>query len=431
MATAAVERPTAADNGTRQIVRAKLRWVASNVPLMVLAFVLAALAWVVAVEEEDPSREERYTQAIPVVLSEPPEGMLIVGKFDEHVQVTVHAPQSVWSSLKVDDFTVTADLTGLEAGVQEVPVQVMLNKHPSRVVLVEPDHVTLELEPKAERTVPVRVQVEGEPTLGYLMRTPVVTPHQVTVSGPGTYVAQVIEAVAQVSVQDADADIEGEFRLQPQDSEGQPVPHVTLALEQVNVRIPIELSVYYRPLVVKVILEGQFAPGYRITEVSVEPPSVTVFGVPEVIAALPGFIETEPINLEGAQADIVERPALNVPPNVSVVIDEQPVAMVSIEPIQSSLTVVITPELQSLEPGFTTTVSPETVEAILSGPLPLLETLETDDVRIVLDLFGLSNGTHQIEPQIVVPEGVTAQSINPATVQVGIFTALTPTPAED
>ena len=111
--------------------------------------------------------------------------------------------------------------------------------------------------------------------------------------------------------------------------------------------------------------------------------------------------------------------------------DEQPIVTVSIEPIQSSQTAVITPEIQGLNPGFTFTVSPETVEVILSGPLPLLETLGPDDVRVVLDLFGLSEETHQIEPQIVVPEGVTAQSINPATVQVEIFVAITPTLTDD
>jgi len=49
----------------------------------------------------------------------------------------------------------------------------------------------------------------------------------------------------------------------------------------------------------------------------------------------------------------------------------------------------------------------------------------------VLDLFELPGGTHQIEPQIVVPEGVTAQSINPATVQVEILVAQTPTPGRN
>ena len=103
---------------------------------------------------------------------------------------------------------------------------------------------------------------------------------------------------------------------------------------------------------------------------------------------------------------------------------------VAVEAIQSSLTVEIVPEIQGLGPSLTATVSPETVEGILSGPLPLLETLETNDVRVVLGLFGLPLGTHQIEPQVVVPAGMAAQSILPATVQVDVFVAPTPTPTE-
>ncbi len=396
---------------------------------MVLALILASVAWVVAVEKSDPTDETRYSQPIQVTLSGLAKGMTVVGEFDEHVQITVRAPNSILESLTIDDFSTTIDLTGLDAGVYKALVQVTLNKEPSRVTLVEPEYVTLELEPIAVRSVPVRVLTEGEPALGYLRRTQVAVPDEVTVSGPSTYVAQVVEAVATVSVQNADADIEGEFQLQTQDGEGQPVPYVTLTPEAVNVSIPIEPSGYYRPLAIKVVLEGQVDPNYRITNISVEPPTVTVFGVPSVIEALPGYIETESINVEGVQADVIAQPILSVPPSVTIVPGQQVVEVrVSIEAIQGSLTVEIAPERQGLEPGLTAIVSPETVEVILSGPLPVLEALEADDVRVILDLLDLPVGTHQIKPQVIVPEGVTAQSINPATVQVEISSVPPPTP---
>jgi len=421
--------PAASNNGKRCAVRATLRWMAGNLPLMILALILAILAWVVAVEEGDPTVEARYPQSIPVAPSGLPEGMVIVGEFNERTQVTVRAPQSVHDALKIEDFAVTVDLAELDAGVHQVPIQVALNKAPTRVMMVEPEYVTLEVEPKVEMIVPVRLQIVGEPALGYLLRAPIVVSRQVTVTGPSTYVTQAVEAITEVSVQDTDTTIEGEFPLRLQDSEGQPIPYVTWTPETTNVRIPIEPSGYYRALAIKVMLEGQIAPGYRITDISVDPPTVTVFGTPNVVAALPGFIETEPIDVEGAQADVIERPALSGPADVAVVLGQQPVEVgVSIEPIESSLTVEITPEIQGLGPNLTTTVSPETVQVILSGPLPLLETLEPKDVRVVLDLFELPLGTHQIEPQVVVPEGMTAESILPATVQVEILTPPTATP---
>ena len=408
-----------------------LRWIARNTALMILALALSALAWIVAVEEEDPSLEERYPQAIPIAPPEPPAGLIIVGEFDEYVQVTVRAPESIWQALALDDFTATIDLADLEPGVHEVPVRVELNKSTARRILVEPEQVTIELEHKTELVMPVHVQVNGEPALGYIRQPMSVDTRQVTVSGPDSFVTQVLTVATQISVQDASADIEEEYRLQPLGADGNPVPNVTLTPAKINVRIPIKLSGYYRSLAVKVVLGGSIAPGYFNSSIAIEPPAVTVFGTPGVIAALPGFIETEPINVEGAYANVIIRPVLNVPPNVAVVSGQQVEVSIFIEPIQSSLTVEVTPKLQGLEPGFTTIVSPETVAVILSGPLPLLEMLAADDVRVILDLFGLRPGTHQVKPQVVVPEGTTAQSILPPTVQVEIIIAPPTLPGSD
>ncbi|MCX7680360.1 MAG: CdaR family protein, partial [Anaerolineae bacterium] len=324
-------------------MKATLRWVAGNAPLMVLALILASLSWVVAVERNDPTIEQSYPQAIPVTLSGLSDGMVIVGDFKATVQFTVRAPASVWDTLESADFMAAVDLTGMGPGLYRLPVRWALNRHPAWVMRVEPEYVDVELDFKATRPVPVRVVVEGEPRLGYIQRPPIVTPSQVIVNGPESYVARIAEAVVTLSVQDATTDVSEELQPRLLDSQGQPVPYVTLETKKVSVQVPIQLSAYYRVLSVKAVLTGTLAPGYRITNISVDPPNVTVFGSPESIAALPGYIETRPINLEGVQANIVERPPLNLPQNISLVMAEQPVVRVFVEAIQGSRTVVVTP----------------------------------------------------------------------------------------
>ncbi len=411
--------------------KAFLRWWITNIPLMFMALVLAVIAWMVAVEESDPTVEDVFPQTIPVTCSPLPDSLVLVGSGQDNiiaqVRVTLRAPQSVWDILTADDFVAQVDVTGLNAGHHELPVQVTVKKQPARIVRIDPTRITLELQSEVERAVPVQVTIQGKPTLGYLTRTPIVTPREVVVHGPRSYVEQVTSAVVQVSVQDASTDVEGTYRLRLVDADKQVVPYVRTTTDEVEVQVPIELSVYYRPLVIKVVLEGQFASGYRITDISVDPPSVTVFGAPNVIAALPGYIETAPINLDGVQDDVIARPALIVPPDVSLVLDEQPVVRVSIDPILSSLTRVITPEIQGLGPGLTATVSPTTVEMIVSGPMPLLDSLQPEATRVVLNLRDLSAGVYQLEPQAIVPVGVTAQGVNPATVQVEITAVPTST----
>jgi diadenylate cyclase len=401
--------------------RVVLRWMVRNASLMILCLIVAALAWAVALDQRDPTIEQLYPQSIPIVVPEPPQGLVIVEQVDESAQVTLRAPQSVWRALDPNDFSATVDLASLGPGTHRVPVQVSVDSRPARIVAVEPEQVTLELEPYAERVVDVYIRVVGEPALGYTIQSPVVEPVTVTVSGPRPDVDRVVEVAGVVSAGNAEADVDASPVLEPRDTEGQPVSHVVLSSRTADVRVPVKRSSYYRPMAIKVVLKGQVAPGYHIVDISVEPPVVTLFGAPDATAALPGYVETEPVDVEGAKDNVVVRPALNLPPNVALIpVDEALVVEISIEAVQSSLTVEVVPEPLGLSPGLTVTTSLEPVEVILNGPLSQLESLEAGDVRAVLNLFDLSSGIQQIKPEVIAPEGIIVRSVSPPILQVEI-----------
>ncbi len=405
-----------------------MRWLISNLPLMLMAVILATLAWFVALEQADPTIARTYAQPIAVSVAGTAEDMMMVGTFDERVQITLRTTQSVWDSLEAEDFEVRADLTGLDPGVHEVPVDVNLDKEPSKVLNVEPETVVVELDSRANRIVPVQIAVEGEPAVGYVSRAKIVQPRDVTVQGPTSYVTRVVGAFAALSIEGAQESVADTLSVRPRDSAGDTVPYVSLTPDAVDVRIPIRPSGYHSTLAVKAVLTGEVSSGYRITDIAIDPPTVTIFGNPADLAALEeGFIETKPINVAGAQQDVIVRPGLGVPPKVTVVPGQQVEVQVLIEAIQSSLTITSTPELQGLEPSYTATLSPGIVQVVLNGPLPRLETLRADDVRVVLDLFELPEGVHQIEPEVIAPEEIMPQSVIPATIQVKIAEAPTPT----
>ena len=66
-------------------------------------------------------------------------------------------------------------------------------------------------------------------------------------------------------------------------------------------------------------------------------------------------------------------------------------------------------------------ISPERVDLILTGPLPLLDKLSARDVKIIEDLTGLEAVVHQLtpQPQIIIND-LEVQSINPTTIEVTI-----------
>jgi hypothetical protein len=73
------------------------------------------------------------------------------------------------------------------------------------------------------------------------------------------------------------------------------------------------------------------------------------------------------------------------------------------------------------------TVSLEEVEVIVSGPLPRLELLGPEEVRVLLDLTGLLPGSHLVEPTVVVPEGIVEEGVIPEAIEVLIESLITPT----
>lgn len=409
-------------------MKAVLRWVVGSLPLMFLALVLSIVSWFVAVEAEDPTISGRYTEAIPIAITGLPDGMMLMEVSAREGKVELRATESVWISLVPGDFSAVAELTGLEAGEHTVPVDVRLGKEPADILAIAPQTITVRLERRLEIVVPVRLQIEGEVSLGYLRGAPSIEPTEVSVTGPASAVERITQAVVAISVQGETADVEGGHAVRVLDEAGELVLGVTVSPNRVDLNVPIELSGYYRFLAVRVVLEGQVAANHRITDIIVDPPTVTVFGSPDVVAALPGFIETGPISVADATADVIERPSLILPENVTLVSGQRPVEVsVVVEPVQGSRTVNVPPTIQGLDPGLTATIPLDTIAIVLTGPLPVLEALESGDVQVVLDLFGLAAGNHEIETRAIVPAGVTAQSIFPAVIQVQISVAIKPT----
>ena len=409
-----------------------LRWLASNLGLMILSLALSLLLWVVAVEQENPTIERRFASPVPVTVSQPSADMVAFGQTDVEISVTMRAPDSIWRIIQLEDFHATANLSGLGPGTHRVPIELRVDQGPVMVRRLEPDAVTIHIEPLQEAEVPVNVLIGGDETLGYEAQTPVIDPSTVTVSGPSSMVTQVIEATALVSVEGVRADIEDVFDLEPRNSEGEAVPYVTVVPDSVAVIIPVARLAGFQDLVVSAVLEGQVAAGYSVSSINVDPPMVMVFGRQDVIDQIPGYLETTPLNLEGARLTIEVDLPLVIPEGVSTVGMGEPVVRVSVHiaPVEGSVTVSRTIELQGLA-GITATVAPGVVDVILSGPLPVLEELDEDDVRVFVDLSALNPGSHSVEPYVVVavPSGEDISvSVLPASVQVEIIALITPTP---
>ena len=402
-----------------------LRWILRNIGTLLLAFGLAVAVWVSAVTAADPDETRTLNGLVAVELVGLDPGLIITSSSPEGAAVTLRAPKSIWTALDelAQPVRASADLTGLAAGEHTVPIQIQVGARPTRLISVAPLVVKVRLEPLETRTLPIELDLKGDLAVGYEAGEPDLSLSEVTVSGPAALVNQVAAIYASLDISGARETIETPLTLIPLDENGSYIPGLTILPDSVNLTLEITQRGGYRDLVVKLTLLGRVADGYRLASIAVLPPVVTVYSADsQLISSLPGYVETTALNLDGLSAKFETNLQLNLPVGVTVVGQQTVLAQVDITAIEGSMTLSDRPvEVTGLRTGLRVQISPETVNVILSGPLPTLTRLSPTDVRVFMDLSGLGPGTYQLTPEVeIILEGIKVESFLPASLQVVI-----------
>jgi len=409
-----------------------LRWLFRNLGTLILALVLAIVVWISAVTAANPNVERTRVVDLDIVGLDP--DMLIVGNVPGQVRVTLEAPSSVMDSIDASENAVQSwvDVAGLEPGTHDLMVQVQVNPafRPVRRGPVIPELIEVTLEPLLTRTYPVNLDVTGDPAVGYQRGRIISEPSSVTVSGAESMVTQIEQVGASVDISGATESIERSVALVAVDQQGEPVSGVNITPAEVAITQPIFLQGGYRNVIVRVETVGQPANGYKLTNITVSPLNVVVFSSdPQLVNDLPGYVETEPVDLTGAVDDIDTYVAITLPDGVTLVGDQFVLVQVSIAAIEGSLKISLPVTPVGLLPIQAALISPDSVDVILSGPVPILDAMTPDDVRVVVDVSDLELGTYQLEPQVeIIPDRIIVESIVPSTVELEIIIAPTPTP---
>ena len=402
-----------------------LRRIAHQLPTFLFAFLLAVIVWAIAVTDADPSEEKAYPGVVNIEIIGQSPDMVLTSSLPSTVAVTLRAPKSIWDTLIVEKAPVRAivDLSGLSEGPHTVPVQIEVGIKPADVVSYNPRSVDISLEPLTTNQFDIHVVNTTNPAIGYQAGSPEMDVSTATVSGADSVVSTVSEVRASLDLQQVTTDIDEVVPLVAYDQNGQEVKNVTITPEKVTVKESIAQLGGFRNVVVKLTTTGQPATGYRLTSITVNPPTVTVYSSdPSLVEALPGYVNTDSINLSGLKDDLNQQIGLRLPDGVTIVGDPSVNVQVSISAIENSLSLNSVPVAATgLASNLTATISPATADVIISGPLVTLNSINVADLQVQIDLSNLEPGRYTLEPvtSLNIPD-LTIQSLVPTTFEVVI-----------
>ena len=398
-----------------------------DIPLFLGCVFLAFFIWIFATMTSDPSEVGRFPQTITIETVGLDENEIITSGIPNSVSVNLRAPNSVWRRMSLERVSGKAiiDVTDLDAGTHQVPIEVQIGISPIQIVSVSPATATLVIEEFDTREFEVQVDEIGDIPTAFRADAPIVVPETVSISGTVSQLDKINKVSVSLERDNNTTDsIQTTLPVSAYSEDGRVIRDLTITPDKVEVTQDIRMRGGYRIISVKLSVKGEIANGYRVENLSVDPGFVTVYSADkELLNSLNSYIETEPVYLDELYATTSRKLSLNVPEGITLVGDTTVAATVEISAIESTTSIAEIPvSLVGLEDGMDAYVSPSTIDVVLSGPMVSLSEIESEDIHATVGVQDLGEGNYQLAPNVEVASAdtITVQSIQPGTVEVQI-----------
>jgi len=171
--------------------------------------------------------------------------------------------------------------------------------------------VTVKVDSKASRTLPVEIRVTGAAAAGTVVTQATTDPQQVAVAGPKSLVEAVDRAVLPLDLDGRKADFTAQVAPLLVGRDGKALEGLTVSPERVNVAVTLARGLTKKRVGIKAIVFGDLTPGYSLKALTATPPAVEISGDPETLAKI-DFVYTEPVSVAGIARDTDKEAKLQI-----------------------------------------------------------------------------------------------------------------------
>lgn len=403
----------------------------NNVGLKILAFLAAAMLWMIVVNIDDPIIKKTYTN-IPVsvinaeVLAQEQQTFQIVDNTQE-VSVTITARRKVLSDIKAEDIVAVADMKELTLKTQ-IPIDVSVNgyngKYESAYAI--PRNLQVKLEEEETKKFPIVPTTTGTVRDGFVLGEIKAVPEKVSIRGPKSVIDKInrVEAAVSVSGLSEDSVLQTELVLYDGDNNAidQKLLTNNLGTEGVGVSVTL-LRTKNVPLEFNTSEIGT-ANGYEFDGITYEPQEIQISGSEDVLKRVSKIeIPSSALRLSDltSKTEQVVDVSDYLPEGVKLA-DENAgsvVVTISIEKDGSKTfdvtvgTITVNNLPADLQMRYATV---DAVEIQVRGPSAVLETY-TPDRKVSIDLKEYKEpGTYDVPVDVEIPDKCTLE--NKAKVKV-------------
>jgi len=376
-----------------------------NAAIKIVSLLFAMLLWGYVMMETNPSRTKTVYD-VPVSFTGESylleQGLAVRGDQSEilkGITVRVSTKLTNYTALDASDISASVSLRSINKA-DSYRLKINVAADDGTVLSYSPGELDIEVDRLATRVVPIEVEYSGELTGNYWKGEPSLGSQTVSVSGAAEDVSTVAKAICTIDLTDRTTPYNESMLLRYVDSYGAEINRALFLdqLPSVVVRMDI-LRMVTLPVNIKAaVLGGDALPAnYEIYDVVATPPTMRLVGTEEALSQLASTIGVEQIDVSGATSAVQAEVEAIVPEGVTLLDDSTVTLYVDIREKQQSASFQdVEVEQRGLAKGLTATLSDGAPDVTVTGRISLIRLLEREDIRLYVDLTGLSEGTHKV-----------------------------------
>ena len=362
---------------------------------------LAVMLWLVVANIEDPVTTKQFKDVPVQVVNE--KALNSINKVyevasGETANFSVKGRRSVLDNMKADDFNVIADLAHMSE-VNAVQVEVTPKEENKQIEIYKnANTLTVALEDVKEESFSVTIETKGQPAKGYALGENIVSPNIINVSGPKSLINRIETVSIDVDVENAKQDFSKNYEVRYYDRDGEELDasRMDCSVEKVAANIQILKT---KEITVAVNSVGQPAKGYSLESLNFEPQTITIAGTDEVLQEIDQITinDVDTYNLQ-KDKEYSFKVASYVPEDVVLTDPEQKI-MVKVN-IGQITTRKMTLQAKDINiaggiGSYHYEIDENTaIEVTLKGFRDVITKMNATDLKPMIDVSGLSPGTH-------------------------------------
>ena len=284
-----------------------------NLPVKILALVIAIVLWLYVMNDQNPAMEGTYT--VPVTMEDAPAGYRLQADA-ETVTIRVRGPRSLFVAADRSEFHVSVRLSEFTEGEKAYAVEASI-PYGFELLGMTPDKLSVTLDRIVQKTFKAELTLSGAPAEGYTVDKVVQESETALVEGPRPLVERVMHVVAHAALGGQTEDFSQYAQLHAIDSEGREVTGVTITPDTAAVTIKLARGLSRKVVEVRAHARSDLSPHLRLEGITAEPARIEIAGAEDVLAGI-SSVSTEEFSLVDVHATERRQVRLQLPAGVTV-----------------------------------------------------------------------------------------------------------------